>query len=274
MESSLVCSHAAESTPQMSTQATVEDNVGLSDEIRRAISYADWDLNFVQTLFNVDGEGGLEQADFLTPVEDIFGLNQSITVDPTAPSPIYTSPVVDDEKSFIVIDAFKKATGRWMPNAAVNLQAEEEKNLSAAHGENITTDNSGRWDVSLLPDGFPLSARDQLLAMVASACQPTHVLRVATTFPSCDDLGCLVRSFLAWQMSQDDTWIHVPTFSVTEVRVELLAAIVAAGAVRSPSRAVQKFGLAVHEVLQMQLRNIVRTLSSYSHSSFLLMYLV
>ena len=222
------------------------------------MSYADWDLNLVQNDFNFGGDNDFERTNFLSPPPDLFGFDKNVEISPAAlPSPLSISPVVDEEKSLVVIDAFRKATGRWVPAAAGDLQAEEEKNLSATHGTDITIDQSGRWDSGLLPDGFPLAARDRLLAMMASACQPLEVPRVAAAFPSCDGLGRLVRSFLAWHMSQEDTWIHVPTFSVNDVKVELLAAIVAAGAVRSPSRAVQKFGLAVHEILQIQLRNMV-----------------
>jgi hypothetical protein len=233
--------------------------MGLPDEIRRAISYADWDLTLVQNHFNFGGDSDFEHVNFLSPLPDLLGFGENTNASQVAgPGPLSISPVVDDDKSLVVMDAFRKATGRWVPSTAVNFQAEEEKNLSATHGTDITTDHSGGWDSRLLPDGFPLAARDRLLAMMASACQPLDVPRVAATFPSCGGLGRLVRSFLAWHMSQEDTWIHVPTFSINDVRVELLAAIVAAGAVRSPSRAVQKFGLAVHEILQMQLRNMVR----------------
>lgn len=167
------------------------------------------------------------------------------------------SPVVDDSKSFSVTEAFKKATGRWTP-AARNLQAEAEKNLSAARGADITIDSLGPGGSQMMSEGFTLSARDRLLAMLVSACDSGNMAHVVASLPSYRGLGRLVKSFMAWHVNQEDTWIHIPTFSITEVRVELLAAIIVGGGVRSPSRAVQKFGLAVYEILILQLRKEVR----------------
>lgn len=118
----------------------------------------------------------------------------------------------------------------------------------------------GYWDSKLISETFLLTVRDRLLAMMVSACESENITRMVAAFSSCEVLERLVKSFLTWHVNQEDTWIHVPTFCVTEVRVELLAAIVAAGAVKSASRPVQKFGLAVHEKLYIQLRKMVRDL--------------
>jgi hypothetical protein len=89
---------------------------------------------------------------------------------------------------------------------------------------------------------FDLSVRDHLLALAVDACEAENRLAVVSAFLTCSGLENLATKFLAWQAEQQDTFIHVPKFSVAEVRTELLLAVVASGATRSPSPAVQRLG--------------------------------
>ncbi|KAJ9149785.1 hypothetical protein NKR23_g4078 [Pleurostoma richardsiae] len=195
---------------QVSNMAPSSHQSRPSDEIPKEIAYADWDLNLLQDHFNFDPQNATSDADFLFSLPEMFPLDEDISH--SIQIPLSISPIVAEEKSTLVKDAFKMATGRWTPTAR-NFQADEEKNLLATQGTNIATESFEKWDC----------------------------------------LGHLVKSFLAWHIGQEDTWIHIPTFSVSHVSIELLAAIIAGGAVRSSNRAVQKFGLAIHEVLSVQL---------------------
>ncbi|ETS73511.1 hypothetical protein PFICI_14457 [Pestalotiopsis fici W106-1] len=106
------------------------------------------------------------------------------------------------------------------------------------------------------PFRFDFSVRDHLLAFAVDACEPEHLSTVVSAFPTCEGLETLARTFLSWHAEQEDTFIHKATFIVAEVRTELLMAVVAGGAVRSSSQAVQRFGFALHRVLGIQLAKL------------------
>lgn len=118
-----------------------------------------------------------------------------------------------------------------------------------------------RADTSTDPDPFrlDLSARDHLLAFAVDACEPETLAAVVSAFPTCEGLATLARAFMAWHAEQEDTFVHGPTFVAAQVRTELLMAVVAGGAVRSASPAVQRFGFALHRVLGTQLARLVRS---------------
>lgn len=225
-------------------------------DIHRPAAYGDWDHDLLSEHFNLDPHHNVAQdADFLFSLPGVLPLEEVVSQAPMTPSSI--SPLISQEKSELVRDAFKMATGRWMPGER-NFHEDEMKNISATQGATIMTESDEPCDINLMPDGFPLVVRDRLLAMCVSASDSRDNLRVSSAFPSCDSLALLFKSFLSWHIHRDDTWIHIPTFDINKAKVELIAAILAGGAMRSPSRAVQKFGLALHELLAVQLLKIVR----------------
>lgn len=111
------------------------------------------------------------------------------------------------------------------------------------------------------PDPFrlDLSARDHLLAFAVDACEPETLAAVVSAFPTSEGLETLAWAFMGWHAEQEDTFVHAPTFVAAQVRTELLMAVVAGGAVRSSSPAVQRFGFALHRVLGTQLARLVRS---------------
>lgn len=118
-----------------------------------------------------------------------------------------------------------------------------------------------RAETTTDPDPFrlDLSARDHLLAFAVDACEPETLTAVVSAFPTCEGLATLARAFMGWHAEQEDTFVHGPTFVAAQVRTELLMAVVAGGAVRSASPAVQRFGFALHRVLGTQLARLVRS---------------
>lgn len=164
--------------------------------------------------------------------------------------------MISEEQSSIIVDAFQHTTGRWMPVEA-NLKDEEGKDLSAAIGAFVVTDPLGSLDEWLVSERFTLAARDRLLAMLVNSCDSGNTPRVISALPSCEVLDRLMKLFFAWHANQEDTWIHIPTFSVDGTKTLLLGAIVAAGALMSSNKAMQKFGLAVHEILGVQIKKEV-----------------
>ncbi|KAI0593162.1 hypothetical protein F4775DRAFT_579213 [Biscogniauxia sp. FL1348] len=249
-----------ENNPLSNPETGGQAHLGDPEETQApAIAHSELDLNLLQEYFNFNQDNNLQYTDFLTLLPAAVNYDEEINHLVATPESVNSiSPVLDQYNSRVVKDALTMTVGRWVPPAR-NLQADEQKALLATQGANITTTETlSCRDSQFMPDGFPQAARDRLLIMIVNACDSEDASQIAANFPSCSTLCRLARSFLDWHASQDATWIHIPTFSVSEVRIELLAAIIAGGALRSPSRAVQKFGLALHELLGLQLRKASR----------------
>ncbi|KAI5920397.1 hypothetical protein F4810DRAFT_702972 [Camillea tinctor] len=249
-----------ENNPPSNPGTSGQVHLGDPEETQAAvIPQSEWDLNLLQDYFNFNQDNNIQYMDFLTSLPAAVNFDEEINhLGATPDSADSISPVLDEYKSRVVKDAFTLTVGRWMPHAR-NFQADEEKNLLTTQGTNITTTETlSCWDSQFIPDGFPQATRDRLLIMLVNVCDSEDSSQIAANFPSCTNLCRLARAFLAWHANQDASWIHIPTFSVSEVRIELLAAIIAGGALRSPSRAVQKFGLALHELLAVQLWKVSR----------------
>jgi uncharacterized heparinase superfamily protein len=67
----------------------------------------------------------------------------------------------------------------------------------------------------------------------------------------------LINISLAAHKDQVEGFIHVPTFSKAECRPEILSAIIIDGAAKSQSRAAQKFGDGLGEILSHHLYQAV-----------------
>ncbi|KAH7134969.1 major facilitator superfamily domain-containing protein [Dendryphion nanum] len=89
--------------------------------------------------------------------------------------------------------------------------------------------------------------RDKLLALVLGTCNPSNVSRIASAFPSVDLLDGLMQYFLTSPSVDAKTWLHIPTFSPSRLKPELLAIIIAGGAVSTPDIPLRKLGFALHE---------------------------
>ncbi|VUC32966.1 unnamed protein product [Clonostachys rosea] len=223
-----------------------------------------WDSCLIEDSFGYDLETYVVRSpeEFLFAFPRITTSNEEKEITTNCSNlngPALISPLIAGDKSQCVADAFRKVTGRWIP-VARNFQEEEEKNLSATRGTNIIAEEAPSLGggPELLPRGFPLAVRDRLLAMLVSASDMKDKPRIPAAFPSCEALASLFKSYVAYHVRQDDTWIHFGTFDIAEARVELVAALVAAGALRSPNRSVQKFGLAVHEIMSIWIQETSR----------------
>ncbi|KAH8591629.1 hypothetical protein B0O99DRAFT_267654 [Bisporella sp. PMI_857] len=201
---------------------------------------ADWTLNG-------------PDVDFLStfqvpPLEQMLGADQ---VSLTPPHSSHT-PIVSVEYSNAMHAAFQQSIGRWTPDSR-HYRGEKEQAMSSEGTINLKVDSLGQWDPSVSNESLPARARDKLLAVALTSCEPGNVLTVLSAFPTVEVLERLVNMSLTAQKEQIDGYIHVPTFSKADCRAETLAALVIDGAGRSPSRAVQKFGLGLGEILSYYL---------------------
>ncbi|KAJ5801991.1 uncharacterized protein N7503_004441 [Penicillium pulvis] len=224
-------------------------------EPQQAIAHENWDIGLLYPHFNLD-----DYLDVSTSPNVLFSLPETHFHGSSGSDAVLTSistnPIVAESKIKLIRDAFKMVHGPWTPTAR-NFQEEEEENLSAAYGMAIADEIVHECDIQPMRCSCPPLVRDRLLTMLVGASVSRESLRPTPAFPSCDTLGVLLRSSLFWMSKQDDTWVHIPTFDITTASTELVAGLIALGAIRASSRAIQKFGLAMHELLTVQLAKIM-----------------
>ncbi|ORY19318.1 major facilitator superfamily domain-containing protein [Clohesyomyces aquaticus] len=85
------------------------------------------------------------------------------------------------------------------------------------------------------------------MALVLATCNPANIKRIASSFPSVELLDSLIQYFLTSPSLGAKQWFHLPTFSPSRLRPELLASVVAAGAVSTPDIPLRKLGYALQE---------------------------
>lgn len=146
--------------------------------------------------------------------------------------------------------AFEKSSfGRWRPGKKDSAFSEQH-NLSLPREQSGSPDTRLRCERPLLRESLDQSARDQILALVLSTCEPANVSRVAASFPTVELLDDLLQSFFIRQSSQTDCFIHVASFNPSQAKPEVLTAMVATGAVLSGVRPLQKLGFAILEAVR------------------------
>ncbi|KAK4944544.1 hypothetical protein LTR10_015978 [Elasticomyces elasticus] len=148
-----------------------------------------------------------------------------------------------------VVDAFRQSVGRWSPERQ-NHRIAAESSLTL---ESARMDCLGKFDPKVFDKSLSTSIRDQILGVIIKSCEPDNMIQVMSAFPGLDVLDRLLKVFFSWHVTQTESWIHVPTFELKEVRIELLTACIASAAVMSSSRSVQKFGMAIQEFLVFHL---------------------
>lgn len=148
-------------------------------------------------------------------------------------------------------EAFQRSSlSRWLPTKEDHAFTEQH-NLSICMNDAESPDKKLKLDRRILSASLDQAARDQILAMVLECCGPTNVSQAVTAFPTIELLDDLMQSFFNQHCSQVDSWIHLASFSPNSQRPELLAAMVATGAVYTGIKALQKLGFAIRESVRL-----------------------
>ena len=216
------------------------------------------DLDFYN-FFDFGGNHDLvlsaQDQDFLSSLP--LPTQEAPPADEVSPAKTLMNPT-DQLGSQAVYEAFKQSIGRWDPGKQ-HYRAAEQPSLSMERIATSKMDCLGDWDPDIISQCLTSGIREQILKLLIRSCEQDNVIEVISSFPVVEVLDRLLKSLLTRQATTTDAWIHVPTFQVSEVRLELLVACVAAAACLSPSRPVQKFGLAMQEFLVFHLWLVVRT---------------
>lgn len=141
------------------------------------------------------------------------------------------------------LDSTKASVWRFRPLSKDSGSA-EQANLS------LPTPTSLDIDRRVTCEPLSTTSRDKILAMILSTCKPTNIPRVVACFPSIGLMDSLFQFSLTSPGSHAKHWIHAPTLLAGEARPELLAAIVAAGAVLTPDASIRKVGYAIQEAVR------------------------
>ena len=215
--------------------------------------------------FGVDTLNFSENFDFCLPIVPVPGQLANYQVEKpnlaTYPTGDLQGPAsgtrTPDVRNSINLgtQAFKKSLWQWTPAQQDHGYA-EQLNLSLPYQNIDSPEIRLAADVHLVDQRLEQSSRDKILAMILSTCEPQMFSRVVSSFPSAELLDNIMHQFFSYQLSQTNSWIHLPTFRPNEQMPELIAAIVAAGAVLSTVPVVRKLGFAIQEAVRLAIPKI------------------
>ena len=139
-----------------------------------------------------------------------------------------------------------------LPKASVWRFRPIAKDSGSAEQENLSLPTPTSLDIHQRVTCEPIAqtARDKILAMILSTCKPNSIPRAVACFPSVSLLDSLFQFSLTSPGSHAKHWIHAPTLLAGQTRPEVLAAIIAAGAVLTPDVAIRKVGYAIQEAIR------------------------
>lgn len=151
--------------------------------------------------------------------------------------------------------AFKDSLWQWTPGQHDHAYA-EQLNLSLPPDVDISTARLA-FGAEMVEPRVSQTSRDRILAMVLSTCQQHSFARVVSSFPSADLLSKLLHNFIDFHSRLADCWIHLPSVQPDQSRPELLASMIASGAVLSGVHAIRKLGFAIQEAVRVAVPKLV-----------------
>lgn len=194
--------------------------------------------------FTVENGPGFENLD-MGMVDALSGLKGAGSY----PASLVEADDMEHTRRYAAIgsEAFENSpVSRWKPKSNDNMYV-GQVHLALPEGVHTRL----RVDQMLLSEHLDLRARDALLALVLANCQPTHVPQIVASFPPTGLLDDLMQRFFLQHRPRIGSWIHIPSFKPSHRESELLCAVVAAGAILTGTKAMRKFGFAMHEAARL-----------------------
>lgn len=144
-------------------------------------------------------------------------------------------------------EAFKQSIWRYLPQRHKDFGGAEQVNLAFSDSEKDSARRSHIIQRRAITERLHRVSRDRVMALVLGTCSAENVKKISSAFPSIELLDTLIQFFLTSPALDAQSWFHLPTFSPSKISPEVLACIVAAGAVSTPDTALRKLGFALHE---------------------------
>lgn len=168
--------------------------------------------------------------------------------------------------SAVGAQAFLASVWNWIPGPK-DFRLAEEQSLAlpqhiarqATYASPAAHPHPSLASLSLAPND-----RERVLGVVLKYCDHDNLVGILSSFPSTELMATLVQVALGHQAESPLSWFHVPTFHSSQIRPELLAALVAYGAALTPIRALQRLGGAMPDVL---LQSIIDVWASHNRHS-------
>lgn len=150
---------------------------------------------------------------------------------------------------------FNLSLGSWRPDDTDYLLADELSLFVRPHEKLRADDILGVYDNTILWERLTEDTRDQILLMTQNISQERSGANLSSrrTFPALDVLDKLLRFFLTLHRAESIPFIHIPTFRPSFNDLVLVTGCIAAGAARSKNPRARKFGLALMEVVRLQI---------------------
>jgi hypothetical protein len=156
-------------------------------------------------------------------------------------------PIPESESVPVRTEAFKQSIWRYLPQRHKDFGGAEQVNLAYPDSDKDNGRCSHMAQRRATSERLHRVSRDRLMALVLGTCSSENVRKISSAFPSIELLDTLIQFFLTSPSLDAQYWFHLPTFSPSKISPEVLACIVAAGAVSTPDIPLRKLGFALHE---------------------------
>ncbi|KAJ5094980.1 hypothetical protein N7532_007271 [Penicillium argentinense] len=143
----------------------------------------------------------------------------------------------------------RSSLSAWKPMQEDRAGADHE-NLSVPQTID-SPEMSAIPDRQILCERLSSSSRDLIFGLVLEISREANLTRIMKSFPSTELLDGLIQRFFEIQINSVDSFIHAPTFRPNNEHASILAAMAAAGAVRSPIPTIRKLGFALLEIVRL-----------------------
>lgn len=151
----------------------------------------------------------------------------------------------------ICTETFRKHW-KFRPNAQDHGSAEEHNlSLPSAGFDHESPESRISLGRRVTSPGLSVAARDKILTTVVQSCSSENLSRAVASFPSVELLDTLLQYYLTSPLARAESFLHAATFDPSEKRPEILAAMVACGAVLTSDPALSKLGFAIQESLRV-----------------------
>ncbi|TLD09254.1 uncharacterized protein PgNI_07368 [Pyricularia grisea] len=146
----------------------------------------------------------------------------------------------------------QRSRWRFVPNKN-DHGGNEEQNLSLPTEDLAASPESRIHFQQGMATSEPLrtSTRDKLLCMIVENCRPDNRVKAVSSFPSTELLNVLIQFYLTSTISQPESFIHLASFNPNTARPELVAGIIAHGAVMTLDPTFVKLGFAIQECVRV-----------------------
>lgn len=201
-------------------------------------------------LFDFGVDANMELNDLDLSFLDTY--NNANPFDLRTPSIGFTTSGSDIVPSFTSAPNIPPLDTNALPKASVWRFRPLSKDSGSAEQANLSLPTPQSLDIDRRVTCEPLSqtSRDKILAMILSTCKPNSIPKAVSCFPSISLLDSLFQFSLTSPGSHAKHWIHASTLLAGQTRPEVLAAIIAAGAVLTPDQSIRKVGYAVQEAIR------------------------